>query len=139
MHSFYFHFHLNCWAVVVAALIQWVIGILWYGVFFKKRWRTLVGFKEGEETKGRILAMVSSFVMSLILCFALANVLLMLRAAPHFMAGFSIGVVFWLGFIAPPLLVEHTFERRRANLYMINTVYWLVAMAVSGGVLAVWR
>ncbi len=131
------NFHLNYAAVVVAAVIQCVIGVLWYGVFFKKSWRARVGFKEGEKPKGAVFALVCSFVANFLLSFALANVLLVTKHA--FMAGFSIGIVCWLGFMAPPLFAQHIHERRSANLFAINAAYWLIAMAVSGGVLAVWH
>lgn len=132
------NFHLNYAAVVVAAVLQCAIGMLWYGVFFKKSWSSLVGFKEGEKPKGAVFATVSSFVASIILCFVLANVMLAV-AKPAFMAGVSIGIVCWLGFMAPPLFAQHIYERRPANLFAINAAYWLIAMAVSGGVVAVWR
>lgn len=132
------NFHLNYGAVVVAALIQWVLGVLWYGVVFKKTWSVLAGIKEGEKPKNAVLDMVYIFVANFVLSFVLANLMLVV-AQKSFMAGVSVGILCWLGFLAPPLLAQHVNERRRANLYAINTVYWLVAMAASGGVLAVWR
>lgn len=132
------NFHLNYPAVVVAALIQCVIGVLWYGVFFKKSWSSLLGFKEGEKPKGAVFATVSSFVASILLCFVLANVMLLV-SRQTFIAGLSIGIVCWLGFMAPPMFAQHIYERRPANLFAINAAYWLVAMAIGGGVLAVWR
>ena len=42
------HFlQVNFAAVLTAAVIQWVLGWLWYGVLFKKSWLELVGQKEG--------------------------------------------------------------------------------------------
>ncbi len=132
------NFHLNYPAVVVAALIQCVIGVLWYGVFFKKSWNSLLGHKEGEKPQGAVFSTVSSFVASILLCFVLANVMLLV-SRQTFMAGLSIGIVCWLGFMAPPMFAQHIYERRPANLFAINAAYWLVAMAIGGGVLAAWR
>ena len=50
-----------------------------------------------------------------------------------------LGVICWLGFMAPPLFTQHVFEGRRANLFAINAAYWLLAMAIGGGILAAFR
>ena len=132
------HFHVNYWAVVVAALVQWLLGAFWYGLVVKKSWRNLVGYKAGEKPKNVLFAMASSFVASFILSFVLAYIMLW-AAKATFMAGVAIGILCWLGFMAPPLFAQHIYERRPANLFAINAAYWLMAMALSGGVLAVWR
>lgn len=131
-------FHVNYLVVLVGAAIQWVLGALWYGVVFKKSWKSLVG-GGGETGGGRAaFAMVSSFIASVILCYVLVNVI-MWAGAPTFVAGASLAIVCWLGFMAPPLFAQHIYEHRPVNLFAINAGYWVVAMAVSGGVLAVWR
>jgi accessory gene regulator protein AgrB len=132
------YFHVNLWAVLVAAVIQWLLGAFWYGLVVKKSWRALVGYKEGEKPKNAIFAMVSSFVASLVLSFVLAHVILWAGTAT-FLAGASLGVVCWLGFMAPPLFAQHIYERRPANLFAINAAYWLLAMAIGAAVLAVWH
>lgn len=131
-------FNVHVWPVVVAALIQWVIGAIWYGVAFKKSWTKLVGGMEGT-TRGRAaFAMICSFVTSIVLAFVMANVLVM-AGTLTFMGGVALAIMCWLGFMAPPLLTQHIYERRPANLFAINATYWMVAMAISGGVLGVWR
>jgi hypothetical protein len=134
------HFYLL--PVIVAAIVQWVIGAIWYGIGFRKRWIALVG-STGEGKPGRaVFEMFCSFVMSIILSFVLANVIvgfgnLLPGGSPGFQLGASIAIVCWFGFIAPTMLTQHMFERRPANLFAINAGYWVVAMAISGGVLGV--
>ena len=36
--------------IVIAAVIQWLLGALWYGLIFRKSWMAMVGF---SETKSR--------------------------------------------------------------------------------------
>lgn len=130
-------FAVNHYALLAAAAIQWVIGALWYGVFLKKSWRKLSG--EGATTGGRAaFGMICSFIASLILCFVLVHIILW-AGAPTFGAGAALAVICWLGFMAPPQFAQHIHERRPVNLFAINAAYWMIAMAVSGGVLAVWR
>ncbi len=132
------HLHVNYYALIGAAAIQWVLGALWYGVVFKKSWKALTGGNEDIKRGRAAFAMIASFVASLLLSFVLLNVMLW-AGAPTFRAGAALAIVCWLGFMAPPLFAQHIYERRPVNLFAINAGYWVVAMAVSGGVLAIWR
>ena len=133
-----FHSHVAYLAVMVAAAAQWVLGALWYGLIFSKPWKALVGIKEGEKYKGTAFALGASFVASFILCFVLVYVIVWARAV-GFGGGAFVGLIAWLGFMAPPLFAQHLHEHRRFNLFAINAGYWLLAMALAGGVLAAWR
>lgn len=130
--------HVNYVALIVAAAIQWVVGALWYGVVFKKSWMKLTGKTEAGSGGRAAFAMVCSFVASLILVFVLAQIFAM-AGTTGFMNGLALAVVCWLGFMAPPLFAQHIYESRPANLFAINAGYWVVAMALSGGVLAAWK
>lgn len=127
--------HVHYGWIVVAAIVMWLLGALWYGLIFKKSWTKLVGIGEGEKPKNAIFAMVASLVANLLLAFVLAHVIEM-AGAQMFTKGFMLGVVCWLGFMAPPLFAQHIWEGRRANLFAINAAYWLLAMAIGGAILA---
>jgi len=124
--------------ILVSAIIQWLIGFLWYDVFFKKSWKKLAGIPEDQKMKDRIFPMITTFIACLLLSFVLVHVVA-LAGARLFTSGAKIGVICWVGFIAPPLFAQHIFERRRANLFAINVAYWLIIMAVGGGILAAFR
>ena len=79
--------------------------------------------------------MVASFIACVLLSYVLAHIIGWTYATV-FTAGFKIGVVCWLGFMAPPLFTQHISENRRANLFAINAAYWLLAMAFGGALLA---
>jgi len=122
-------------AVLVSAIAQWVLGILWYGVIFRKSWSALVGLSEEAKQKSRIFGMIASCIACLLLSFVLAH-MEGWAGTSAFSGGVKIGVICWAGFIAPPLFTQHIFENRRANLFAINAAYWLLAMALGGGILA---
>lgn len=121
--------------VLVSAVAQWILGALWYGVVFRKSWRKLVGFAEGEKPKNAVLGMVSSFVAVLLLSYVIAHVVVW-AGSTTFAGGARLGVICWLGFMAPPLFTQHIYENRRVNLFAINAAYWLLVMALGGGILA---
>lgn len=126
--------HLLVW-VSISAVIQWLFGALWYGVIFKNSWRKLVGFAEGEKPKNAWFGMITSLIVCFLLSFVLAHVLHW-AGTNTFSGGIKIGIICWFGFIAPPLLAQHIFENRRANLFAINGVYWLIVMIIGGAILA---
>ncbi len=130
--------HVSYLWVVVAALVQWLLGILWYGVIFRKSWPKLVGLATGEKPKFQMLALISGFVVCLLLSFVMAHIFAVFGVR-LWNQGFSIGVLCWLGFMAPPLIAQHILEGRRANLLAINMTYWLMAMGIGSAILAVFR
>jgi Na+/melibiose symporter-like transporter len=132
------HLHFNHLAILVAAVIQFFLGALWYSLFFAKPWMALTGHTPGERPKGAAVAMISSFVGGLILSFVLAHVVLW-SGATTVGWGLIIGFICWLGFIAAPLFAETIYEQRSYKLFAINSGYWLVALLASGCVLAVWQ
>lgn len=139
MHSL----HFNLWALLVSAILQWIVGGIWYSVLFQRPWIAATGYVKGfqpggEHSKGGAFAMATSFVVSLILSFMLAHVILWAGANdPHF--GALIGFICWLGFIAGPMFAQTLYEQRPMQLFLINSGYWLAAMVLSGVLLAVWQ
>jgi hypothetical protein len=120
--------------VFISAVAQWVLGGLWYGLLFRKSWKKLVGYAEDEKPKNQIFGGVASFIACLLLSYVLAHVVHW-AGAMLFTGGAKIGVVCWLGFMAPPLFAQHIYENRRANLFAINAAYWLLVMALGGGIM----
>ncbi|HVU48615.1 MAG TPA: DUF1761 domain-containing protein [Terracidiphilus sp.] len=129
------YFHVSLLAVLIATVIQWLLGALWYGYVFKARWAALVGIGEGEKSTSAWFGMVTSFIANLILSFVLGHIVNWANGH-SFPDGVWLGALCWLGFMAPPLFTQHIFEKRPVKLFAINAAYWLLAMMVAGGVLA---
>lgn len=138
---------LNYLAIVVSAVILWVLGAIWYSpALFAKPWMELLGIKKGEgKQSGLIMGMVSSFIGDLVLSFILAHIIIWANAfgfatsAFGFANGGVLGVLVWIGFIAAPNLPQGIYERRPFKLFAINGGYWLVGLFIVGGLLAAWR
>jgi hypothetical protein len=133
------HFqYFNLGAVVVSALIQWLLGALWYSpVLFAKPWMALAGIEKGKH-KSMVPGMISSFIGSLLLSYVLAHVVAW-ALSMTFRRGALVGFVCWVGFIAAPNFAQGIYESRPFKLFAINTGYWLVGLIITGGLLAVWR
>lgn len=130
-------FHVNPLAVLVAAIVQWVLGYLWYALLFKKDYKSLAQ-SEGAIALNPAGVMVFIFIANLILSFALANII-PLTHWTTFGKGALVGAICGLGFVIPPMFAGHLSEGRPFKLFGINALYWLIAMYLSGGILAIWQ
>jgi len=132
--------YFNLLAILVATLIQFFLGAIWYSLLFAKPWMALVGHTPtpGQRPKGAITSMIVSFIGGLLLTFILAHVVHWANAVTLH-RGLFIGFICWLGFVAAPLLSETMYEKRPGKLFLINSGYWLLSMLISGALLALWR
>lgn len=140
MGSLHHLHHMNHWAILVSALIQWFLGAAWYSpALFAKPWMKLLGITpDPSKRKSMVVGMVSSLIVSLILSFVLLHFILWSQSS-SWASGAFIGFISWLGFIAAPSFAQGIYEGRPFKLFAINTGYWLVGLLISGGLLAVWR
>jgi hypothetical protein len=130
----------NYWAIVVSALILWLLGATWYSpALFAKPWMAMLGFqKDHPNKKSLVPGMIASFICDLLVAFVLAHFVIWSDAAT-FGWGALIGFIVWVGFFAAPNLPQGIYENRPFKLFAINNGYWLVGLLIVGGLLAVWR
>ncbi len=69
----------NYWAIIVAALAQWLLGWAWYSVLFGKLWMKLSGItmnpNDPDAKKKGMQAMLSGLIGSLIMSAVLSYVI----------------------------------------------------------------
>jgi hypothetical protein len=131
--------HMNHWAILVSALILWMLGAVWYSpALFAKPWMAALGISPDHPKKGLAAGMIASFIGDLFAAFALMHVILWSGAA-RYAGGAFVGFVCWFGFFAATTFPQGIYEGRPAKLFFINSGYWLVGLLITGGLLAVWR
>ena len=131
--------HVNYGAVIVAAIVNMVIGFIWYspGVF-GKAWMSLTG-KRMEDMRGRAgTAYAGAFVAALITAWILARFITLLNAQTM-TRGAVIGFWAWLGFVATTSLGDVLFGGRPIKLYYLTNGYYLVSLIIMGALLGMWR
>ncbi len=131
--------HVNYGAVLVAAIVNMVIGFIWYspGVF-GKTWSSLTG-KRMEDMKSRAgTAYAGAFVTALITAWILAR-FISLANAQTMTRGAVIGFWAWLGFVATTSLADVPFGGRPIKLYYLTNGYYLVSVLIMGALLGMWR
>ncbi len=99
----------------------------------------MLGIQKTEGKKrGMLLAATASFICDFVIAFILDH-LIVWSGAGSFGWGALIGFIAWAGFIAATALPQGMFEGRPFKLFAINSGYWLVGLAIVGGVLAIWK
>ena len=133
---------INYLAVFLSAILSMIIGSLWYSpIMFGNIWMKLGGMSpkdiEKAKKKGMGKLYFAAFIGSLVAAFILAHFVQYVIASTFF-EGMETGCWLWLGFVAPVLLGSVLWESRPVRYYLINVSYWLVNLALMGGILAVW-
>lgn len=130
---------INWWAVIVAAIIRMAVGTVWYSpALFVKPWQALTGVTPESMKAGLGKAIGIDVVLSLIMAFALANIVVA-SGITDWLNGAIAGFWVWLGFIATSFVGLWAYENRPLKLVAINAGSALVALILMGALLAVWR
>jgi hypothetical protein len=130
---------INLLAVLIAAILNMLIGWLWYSpLLFGKVWLAAIG-KSQEEIKQSSTGplYVINTIASLVTAYVLAHIV-DYAAATTAATGAQTGFWVWLGFVAMTLLPVYLFEMRPKKLYFIYVTYQLISFIVMGVVLAIW-
>lgn len=130
---------INWWAVLVAAVSNFVIGGIWYSpILFGKAWMRANDFTP-EDLNRRSPAVV--FGVSFLFCLAMAANLAAFLDDPATTLswGITAGVLAGLGWVTLGLGVVALFEHRKWSYLLVNGGYLTVSFAVMGAILGGWR
>ncbi len=127
---------INLLAVVVAAIVSFVIGAVWYAppvfgnTFFKLLGRTQEEFrKPGQLAGGIIRTLIIAYVLAVFIGYA---------GAKTASDGAIIGLWAWLGFLTTTIVGDAQITGAPARLPLINGAFSLVFLLVMGAILGAW-
>lgn len=133
----------NFSAILVCAVLNMILGFLWYAFLFTKPWIQLMGLNPDKmsESKaqhsvvhGYFASFISYIVMALVLSY-----FIIFTGATTALEGLKLGLLCWLGFCLTTMLPHHYFSMKPLKLALINISYPLVGVSMMGVILAVWR
>jgi len=132
--------HVNYFAVIVAAIINMLVGALWYGpLLFAKQWMAVNNINpEDMKNVNPAPLYAQSIVVTVISYFVLAMAIIVTNTV-RLNGGMSLAFWLWLGFIAPVQYTANLFSNKKVLAFFIDTGYQLITMLMAGGLLAVWR
>jgi hypothetical protein len=125
-------------AILVCAIVYWLLGALWYAVLFTKPWMALEGpavTRASNMTPA--LSYVITFFLNLLIAFVLAQVCIW-RNANTAARGAAMGILLWIGIVGPIVYTTYMYEARPKALFAINEFYPLVGLCLMGAILGAW-
>ena len=131
--------NVNLWSVIVAAVVAFVLGGLWYSpLLFGKKWMKLSKMSE-KDMKGTNahLSYLGTLIISLVTAYILA-VFVGYAGAMTFSSGMLAGFWVWLGFVATKSFGGVLWEKKPFALWVLNSGYDLLSLLLMAGIIAVW-
>jgi len=131
-------FHLIHRAVLVSALLQWLLALVWYSpLFFGGLWKSAIDLPDQNKKARTIRAIIASGIVSLAVSFILMHVIWWLGVF-GLRRGAYLGFVLWAGFIFAPMFAQYIHEGRSFKLFAISAGYWMFALVGGGALMARW-
>ena len=135
----------NIWTVITGAILSMIIGAIWYGPLFGKKWMEILGIsaldadvrKKMQKSAGPLYAV--QFILTLFQILVLGH----LVGEGKFLGGLSGSLWIWAGFIIPTLAGAVMWTGGSAGLkwarFMIQAGYQLVMFVIYGLLFQFWK
>jgi len=130
----------NWVAILVAAVVDWLFGGVWFTVF-KQQWQagTRIPPEELQQYMAHpnfwpyLIALLCSLVMAYVIARVVAN-----SVSHSLFRGISAGILVGLA-AALAMVTEMVFEMRTGSFILISAAYPLLGCILMGIVLGVWK
>ncbi len=133
-------FELNYVAIVLATVAAYVLGWIWHGPLFGKKWMALEGLTP-ESMKAMPMSPQKAMTLGFVATFLTAWVLGWVMAAlgvVGILAAVQAAFWVWLGFVMPTLASKWLWEGKSFALFGFNAAHGLVALVVMAIVISLW-
>ena len=125
---------LSLLTILVAAIMGFVVGGIWYGPIMGQRWLVAVGLTEADVQNGSMPMIYGfAFVLSLIASAMLAW-LLSAFANLEVFEKILVALGIAAGFIVPAIGTNYLFSQKSRGLFLIDATYWLLFYLAMGTV-----
>lgn len=130
---------LNYWAILVATLINIIVGSFWYSpAGFGKRWSKLSGVDMMKMPKDAANKPIGFVMASALIQASVLAVVINSLDANTLSQGVAVGLVVWLGFTAATTVGNTLYSRQSWSFWWLNSSFFLLVMIINSAILAVW-
>ncbi len=133
--------NINYWAVLLAGIAFWFVGMIWFSLIFGKVWSkeiTKHGIKiKKPNTKDMATKSIATFIFNLIVSFGIAIIvdqLGLVGLGSAVLLGLLIGIIF----AALPMLTSYLWESRHPKLSLIDIGYPIVGIVIATIIITLW-
>jgi hypothetical protein len=128
---------INYVAVIVAALVYYIIGSLWYTVLFGKMWREEQGVPPDAKGTPPVGSLIGQFISTLIYTFGVA-ILMKLYGAGDVKGGLVVAMLITV-FIVAPINSGNLFFTGKKRLFLLDVSERAVGTLVVGIIIGLWQ
>jgi len=136
---------INLFAVLVAAVVAFILGFLFHGPVLGKLWMKLANIHPtgNEKLSDMIPQMLWNLLANVVTAYVLAVIYLFSSTSPYLGAhglwgGVIIGLLTWLGFLLTSSSIEVIWMGRSSKLWLFEAGCSLVVVAVMGAIIGAW-
>ena len=125
---------LNWLAIVLATVVFFAVGAVWYSALFARAWQREVGLSTEQLTGGRnmMLIMGTCLLLEFVVVLMLGHLFARIQPGDH--AKMMMATGFGLAIMAPAIGINYLYQRRSLKLFLIDAGHFVVGMAAVGGV-----
>jgi hypothetical protein len=128
--------HLNWLAVLIAAIVYFFFGSLWYMALFSKIWARESGISMDNPPKGGAMVgmMVKSFLGNLLSAIAL-GLLLNYAHGGDVLRAAKIGAVAGFGIAGASFWITYNWHGKSLLLWLIDTGHYTIGCAIAAAII----
>jgi len=127
----------NWWAVIVAAVVYFLLGAVWYSVLFAKKWMELRELKEEDIGDPNPIIFLWSFVLQFVATLSLALFILAMGVYTG-IEGAIVGFGAGAGIVFTLAGTTGLFSDTKLGLHFIDNGYHVVGLTIAGAILGWW-
>jgi len=128
----------NYLAVLVASFAGFVVGPLWYGPLFGKKWMELQGITmEDAEGAGQAAPLIFTWIGFFFLSYAIARIMSFGNFSGAWW-GVVIAFFVWFLVMAPLMLSQTLYGMKPVKLWAIDAAFRGVTTLIIGFIIGIW-
>ncbi|MBI2038048.1 MAG: DUF1761 domain-containing protein [Candidatus Magasanikbacteria bacterium] len=132
----------NYLAVLAAAVASMLIGSIWYGPLFGKKFMAAMGMdkwtpeQQAAMKKKMWMSYVGQFIASTVMFYVLAGIIVGF-AQVGWAKGAMSGLIMWLGFVLPVKVGDVAWGGNK-TLFWLESLNMLLTLLAAGAILGTW-
>ena len=119
---------MNYIAIILAAVLYFVLGKIWYGSIFGRAWRKETHRTGSDKPTSRQFLLVGLFALMLS-----TGTSLLIESAVTLLDGLVSGLLLGLLIVMPIVLSEHVWDKKSTTLVLINAGFYVFYLTLICG------
>lgn len=131
-------------AVLITAVVAMVLGAIWYGPLFQKKWMEVIGATKQDEQQRKEMQKKAAPLYAI----QFVLVLFQMYVLAHYIAGWTEAsgvenaVWIWAAFVMPTVAAASMWTNDSSRIkwtrFLIQAGYQLIVFVIAGAILAAW-